>query len=87
MKQEINNTNTSTSLYPNPAASTFVIKISKEEVAEVRLYAITSRKLLLNSFTGSTTLNIENLAEGIYLYDIKIKDGLLKNGKVVKGSE
>ncbi len=71
-------------LYPNPATSTLVIKMNKEELAEVTLYDITSRKLLQQSFTGSTTLTIESLAKGIYLYEIKTKDGLLKNGKVVK---
>ena len=35
-------------------------------------------------FTGSATLNIENLSKGVYLYEVKDENGVLKRGKVVK---
>jgi hypothetical protein len=44
---------------------------------------------LEQSFTKSTSINTEQLAKGIYLYEVRnnpdsYRDGVIKKGKVVK---
>ena len=70
------------SLFPNPTTNAVNITTNNQSPSEVILYDITGRKLLHQPFSGSTSLNIETLAKGIYLYQIKDKDGVLKNGKI-----
>ena len=70
------------SLFPTPTTNAVNITTNNQSPSEVILYDITGRKLLHQPFSGSTSLNIETLAKGIYLYQIKDKDGVLKNGKI-----
>ncbi len=58
------------SLFPNPATDAVTITTNTEEPSEVSLYDITSRMLLHQRFTRSTSINIESLAKGIYLLEI-----------------
>lgn len=71
-------------LYPNPFSNSLNISNSSGELSVVILYDITSRKLLQKSFLNSTSLNTQQLAKGIYLYEIRNKNGVIKKGKVVK---
>jgi len=53
------------------------------------MYDMVSRKILGQSFTHSTSINTEQLAKGIYLYEVRNKNGPdsyreIKKGKVVK---
>ena len=45
---------------------------------------IASRKLLQQKFTNAVSLNTEQLAKGVYLYEVRNKNGVIKKGKVVK---
>ncbi len=58
------------SIFPNPATHAVTITTNNQSPSEVILYDITGRKLLHQPFTGSTSLNIETLAKGIYLVEI-----------------
>lgn len=71
-------------LFPNPFSDKLNITINNQEPVEVLLYDITSRKLLQQKFTSTVTLNTEQLAKGLYLYEVRDKDGVRKKGKVVK---
>ena len=70
---------------PNPATNTLLVNTNSNEPSELILYDITSRKILEANFTATLSLNIESLAQGIYLYEIRTKEGVLKNGKIIKG--
>ena len=72
------------SLYPNPVEDKLNIKIDNNEPTEITLYDISSRKLLRQTFINTTTINTEQLAKGMYLYEVRNKNGIIKNGKVVK---
>ncbi len=71
-------------VYPNPVFDKLNVSKNNSESSTILLYDILSRKLLQQTFTKSTTLNTEQLAKGIYLYEVRNKDGSCKKGKLVK---
>ncbi|HLG02969.1 MAG TPA: T9SS type A sorting domain-containing protein [Bacteroidia bacterium] len=80
---EVDN-NLSFSIYPNPLTDILNIKLNNFTTAEIILYDIASRKLLQQQFTNFISLNTEHLAKGIYIYEVRDKNGVCKKGKVVK---
>lgn len=78
------NENASATISPNPCTNKLSITVSSTEPLELFIYDITSRKLLQKQFTSSTTLYIEQLAKGIYIYEVRDKNGAIRNGKVMK---
>ena len=81
--QEVKNMET-IDLYPNPFFNELNVHGSNREFSEITLYDITSRKLMKKYFEGSISLNTEQLTKGIYIYEVRNKNGMVKNGKVVK---
>jgi hypothetical protein len=85
-------------LYPNPFEDKLNVTITphplKGESAisplggggenEIILYDITSRVLLRRSFINQATINTEQLARGMYFYEVRDKDGVGARGKAVK---
>lgn len=74
----------STSIFPNPFNNKIEIKNENNKVSEVILFDITARKMLQQKFTNSVSLYTEQLAKGIYLYEVRCENGLCKKGKLVK---
>jgi hypothetical protein len=71
-------------LFPNPFTDKLTITTETNEPVEITLFDVTARKLLQQTFTNAVTLNTSQLAKGIYIYEVRNKDGLVKKGKVVK---
>lgn len=71
-------------VYPNPVTDRLIVKTKAGEQAEIILYDIASRKLLQENFIGSISLNTQDLPKGIYIYEVRNKSGVIKEGKVVK---
>jgi len=71
-------------VYPNPAIDKLNIIVMNNELSEIILYDIASRKLLHLEFTNAVSLNTEQLAKGLYVYEVRSRSGLCKKGKVVK---
>ena len=72
------------SIYPNPFTNLLNITLKNNHPSEITLYDITSRKLLQQTFTNSTTINTQQLAKGIYFYEVKCMEQVIGKGKVVK---
>ncbi len=72
------------SIFPNPFENTISIRVKSSSLSEVTLYDITSRKIKGQSFQDAVILNTEQLAKGIYFYEISSKNGITKNGKLIK---
>ncbi|HKR03152.1 MAG TPA: T9SS type A sorting domain-containing protein [Bacteroidia bacterium] len=72
------------SLFPNPFSDKLNITIKRNELVEISLFDVTSRKIFNQTFTNSISINTEQLAKGIYLYEVRNKNGVIKKGKVVK---
>ena len=71
-------------ILPNPFEDKINITAKRNELIEFVLYDVIGRKTLNKSFTNSTSINTEQLAKGIYLYEVRNKNGIFKTGKVVK---
>jgi hypothetical protein len=71
-------------IFPNPFLDRLNITVNSYTLSEIILYDIASRKLLQQKFTSYVSLNTEQLAKGIYIYEVRNKNGLCKKGKVVK---
>lgn len=77
--------NNSISLFPNPfAESVDIFVMNNQDQLEFVLYDLLSRKLLQQKFTNSISLNTQQLAKGIYIYEVRDRNGLCKKGKAVK---
>jgi hypothetical protein len=71
-------------LYPNPFTSNINIKVNSSEFSKITLYDVLSRKILQQNFINSVTLKTETLSSGVYIYELRDKNGVIKNGKVIK---
>ncbi len=69
---------------PNPMTDILNIEFSNDELSEINIYDIASRKLMQKKFTNFVSINTEQLSTGLYLYEIRNKEGIFKKGKVVK---
>ncbi len=70
--------------YPNPFTNVISFKVNDNEQTQIILYDILSRKLLQQTFTNSITINTEQLADGVYIYEVLSKEGRISNGKLIK---
>ena len=71
-------------LFPNPFTNSIHVKLIDSNPSQIIIYDMLSRKLLQKTFTSSATLNTGQLAKGIYIYEVRNKNGVIENGKVVK---
>ena len=71
-------------LYPNPFIDKFNIVAKESGQFEIILWDILSRKLIQQTFTESATLNTEQLANGIYIFEVRNKNETILTGKVIK---
>lgn len=71
-------------IYPNPFTDKLYLNIDTYKPTEITLYDITSKKLLQETFTRSTSLNTEKLAVGIYIYELRNEKGIIRKGKIIK---
>lgn len=69
---------------PNPFTDKLNFSTNENNQMELIIYDIASRKIVQQKFTNSVTLNTEQLAKGIYVYEVRDRNGLCKKGKVVK---
>lgn len=71
-------------VFPNPVTGKFNIKVESSQPSEIIIYDMASRKILQQNFINTVSLNTEQLAKGLYLYEVRDKNGLCKKGKIVK---
>ncbi len=71
-------------IFPNPFRDNLNINSSDNELSEIILYDIASKKIIQKQFTGSVILNTEQLEKGLYLYEVVGRNGLMKKGKLLK---
>ena len=71
-------------LFPNPFSNQLTISLADNEQSIISLYNFRKQQILKQSFTNTTTINTEQLAEGIYFYELRNDKGIIKKGKVVK---
>jgi hypothetical protein len=72
------------SLTPNPFYSSINIVSSNNESREIIIYDISSRKVLAKGFNNSIKLDTEHFAKGVYIYEVRNKNKVVKQGKLIK---
>jgi hypothetical protein len=70
-------------VYPNPTNSTLHIEGLTIENTFC-LYNFLGKQVLQQTFVNSTTINLEQFANGIYFYELRNNKLTLKTGKIVK---
>ncbi|HOZ82009.1 MAG TPA: T9SS type A sorting domain-containing protein [Bacteroidia bacterium] len=76
--------NADVSLYPNPFSSQLTFSLASNEKTTASLYNFVGQRVLQQTFSNSTTINTEQLPEGIYYYALHNYKGVFKTGKVIK---
>jgi len=71
-------------IYPNPFSSTLNAALKKDENLEIILYDASSRKYVHQQFSRLIRLNTKSFPRGIYFYQVRNKNGILKEGKIFK---
>jgi hypothetical protein len=72
------------SVYPNPFNSALTFQINSYENFEIVIYDIMSKMIIQQQFTEAITLKTDQLSTGMYLYEVRDKNGIVKNGKIIK---
>ncbi|HKR03397.1 MAG TPA: T9SS type A sorting domain-containing protein [Bacteroidia bacterium] len=70
-------------IYPNPFADKLNISVAANELSELIVYDITSRRILNQRFRNTVSLNTSFLPDGIYIYEVRNKSKSYR-GKIVK---
>jgi hypothetical protein len=71
-------------LFPNPFQEILNITFNCNETRKFTLYDILSRELFSSTVDGSTSLILDYIANGMYIYQITDKNGVIKSGKLIK---
>lgn len=71
-------------VYPNPFSNQLYFSLADKEPTTISLYNFLGQQIMQQSFTNATTLNTEQLADGIYFYELRNDKGLVTNGKVIR---
>lgn len=70
-------------IFPNPFSNKLNVSVIGIQ-SEIIIYDLSSRKLLQQKFLNSACINTEKLAKGIYVYEIRKGNNVIKKGKAVK---
>ena len=82
--EKINNDSFSL-IFPNPFSTQLNVQYIGNEQTTISIYDFVGQQIIISKkFTNTTAINVEQLAEGIYFYEIRNEKGLIKNGKVLK---
>ena len=76
--------NINVKVYPTPFNDKLTFENESDESLEIVIYDFLFRKILDQRFSHDVSLNTLLFEKGIYLYEVKNKMGIIKNGKVVK---
>lgn len=71
-------------ILPNPFISQLTISLLSNQQTTVVLYNFIGRQVLQQTFATTTTINTEEIASGMYFYELRNERGVFKTGKVVK---
>ena len=71
----LENSNT-ISIYPNPSNGEFNIAASSNELSDLTVKDITGKIVISKVFSSNTIINLNNYGKGVYVVDIKNKNGI-----------
>ena len=74
----------SASIYPNPFTNHLLVSLNNTQASDFIIYDLSSRIVFQTKFSGSVSINTEQFVNGIYLYEVRNKNLVVKRGKVVR---
>lgn len=74
----------SISLFPNPTNNILNITVNTKNFSEFVLYDAAGRLIFRKVFIEITMIDVYNLPKGIYLYELRDINGIIKKGKFVR---
>lgn len=76
--------NNSLRVFPNPSYGIFTIELKEYSSAELKVVTILGEELISKNISmGSTSINLEGVAPGIYFYTARFANEIIKSGKLV----
>lgn len=78
------NKNSFSKIFPNPFSSQINVQLSDNEHTTVTFYDFLGRQILQQRFSNSAIIITEQLAPGIYIYELRNDKGTFKSGKIIK---
>ncbi len=69
---------------PNPFSNEISVSNSANESCEIIIYDITSKKVAYKKFTTTIKLETSQLGKGIYIFEVRNKNTVLRKGKIIK---
>ena len=75
--------NAAVKIYPNPFTESISVQ-ANEKTLEFILYDISLKKVAYMQVIGNATLSLNHLDKGIYLYELRQGDEVLRKGKMIK---
>jgi len=76
--------NDALAIYPNPFFESLQMDVANKAPVEIILYDLFSRKRIHLKEYSSGSIATGDLAAGIYFYEVRDRNGLLRKGKLVK---
>jgi type IX secretion system substrate protein len=71
-------------VFPNPFKNALQIFTENNSENEIILYDLYSKEIFKEKFVGTAFISADKISEGIYIYELRNKNGIFKKGKVVK---
>ncbi len=71
-------------IYPNPFSNQLIFNLEGFEQTKISLYNFIGQQVVQQAFTNHTAINTEQLADGVYFYELRNDKGAIRTGKVVK---
>lgn len=75
---------TEITIYPNPVSDKLNVQLNNNELSEIILYDIASRRILYQEFKGSVMVSLTQFARGVYFYEVRSNKETIKKGKIIK---
>lgn len=74
----------STDVYPSPFQDELYVRVNNTDPSEITLYDAAVKEVLKETFIQKAVLKMTMFAQGVYIYKIKNRGGIIKEGKIVK---
>jgi len=71
-------------IYPNPFINELQINTGNQEACEIRFFDLYSKTVLFQKFRGSAILKTPALAKGIYFFELRSDNRVIRTGKLFK---
>jgi hypothetical protein len=81
--EQFANSNEQVNIYPNPNNGSFVIEASNSTKQSMQVYDVNGKLVLNQTINGKTTIDANNLNEGVYNISLQSNEGVVNKRLVI----